>query len=118
MTDASGDAPPPRRRFGMIARLRPEKRQEYLDLHAAVWPQVEAAITASGIRNFTIFVTGDVIVGYFEYIGDDYEADQAMMAADEATQRWWTRTGPCQLPFNEGSAAPNWELLDEVWHLD
>jgi L-rhamnose mutarotase len=109
------DAAP--RRFGMIARLRPEKRAEYLELHAAVWPEVEATITATGIRDFTIWVTGDVIVGAFLYVGDDYEADQAVMAADAATQRWWARTGPCQLPFHEGSAAPNWEPLEEVWHL-
>lgn len=112
MTDA---AP---RRFGMIARLRPDRREEYLDLHRAVWPEVERTITATGIRDFTIFVTGDVIVGCFEYVGVDYAADQAIMAADEATQRWWARTGPCQLPFHEGSAAPNWEMLEEVWHLD
>ncbi|GAA1702894.1 L-rhamnose mutarotase [Microbacterium sediminicola] len=111
-------APESSRRFGMIARLRPEKRQEYLDLHAAVWPQVEQTITDTGIRNFTIFVTGDVIVGYFEYIGEDYDADQVVMAADEATQRWREATGACQLPFHEGSTAPNWEMLDEVWHLD
>jgi L-rhamnose mutarotase len=105
-------------RFGMIARLRPEKRQEYLDLHAAVWPEVEEMISATGIRNYTIFVTGDVIVGYYEYVGDDYSADQAKMAADAATQRWWAHTAPCQLPFTPGSSAPNWEQMEEVWHLD
>ncbi len=40
------------------------------------------------------------------------------MAADEATQRWWARTSACQLPFHADSTAPNWEMLDEVWHLD
>lgn len=106
------------RRFGMAARLLPERREEYLALHGAVWPQVEATITDCGIRNFTIFVTGDVLFGYFEYVGEDYEADQVRMAADPVTRDWWARTGPCQLPFHEGSDAPNWEMLDEAWHLD
>jgi L-rhamnose mutarotase len=106
------------RRFGMACRMRPELRQEYLDLHAAVWPQVEATITACGIRNFTIFVRGDVLFGYYEYVGDDYEADQARMAADPVTQDWWARTAPCQLPFDDASHEPNWQPLDEVWHLD
>jgi L-rhamnose mutarotase len=100
----------------MIARLKPDKRDEYLELHSAVWPDVAATITAAGIRNFSIFAMEDVIVGYYEYIGDDYAADQAMMAADEATRRWWARTGPCQLPFRDGSGVPNWEALDEIWH--
>jgi L-rhamnose mutarotase len=102
----------------MAARLRPELRERYLELHGDVWPQVEATITACGIRNFTIFVTGDVLFGYYEYVGEDFAADQARMAADEATQRWWAETAPCQLPFTAGSSAPNWEPLDEAWHLD
>jgi L-rhamnose mutarotase len=106
------------RRFGMIARLRPEKREEYLELHRAVWPEVAATILETGIRNFTIFVRGEVIVGYFEYVGEDYIADQAIMAADAATQRWWARTAPCQVPFDALDDAPGWQALDEAWHQD
>ena len=106
------------RRFGMACRLRPELRQEYLDLHADVWPQVEATITECGIRNFTIFVRGDVLFGYYEYVGDDYDADQARMAQDPVTQQWWARTAPCQLPFDAESNEPNWQALDEVRHHD
>jgi len=105
-------------RYGMAARLRPEKRAEYLELHANVWPGVEAKITECNIRNFTIFVLGDTIFGYFEYVGDDYDADQARMAADPTTQEWWARTGPCQLPFEPDSDLPNWQIMDEAWHLD
>ncbi|WP_425839066.1 L-rhamnose mutarotase [Microbacterium sp. PA5] len=106
------------RRFGMAARLAPEKRAEYLELHANVWPGVEATITRCGIRNFTIFVLDDVILGYYEYVGDDYDADQARMAEDPVTREWWSYTAPCQLPFREGSDSPNWEQFDEVWHQD
>ncbi|MCT7085373.1 L-rhamnose mutarotase, partial [Salmonella enterica subsp. enterica serovar Oranienburg] len=76
---------------------------------------VEATITACGIRNFTIFVTGDVLFGYYEYIGDDYAADQRRMAADPVTQEWWARTGPCQRACDESSGAANWVELDEAW---
>jgi L-rhamnose mutarotase len=106
------------RRFGMVCRMRPELRAEYLALHAAVWPGVEAMITECGIRNFTIFVRGDVLFGYYEYVGDDYEADQARMAEDPVTQQWWARTAPCQVPFDANSPEPNWQQFDEVWHLD
>lgn len=106
------------RRFGMAARLRPELREEYLALHQEVWPEVEAMITECGIRNYTIFVLGDTIISYFEYVGDDFEADQAKMAADPVTREWWTHTAPCQLPFTEDSTAENWEAFEEVWHLD
>ena len=105
-------------RFGMAARLRPEKRAEYLELHSAVWPQVEATITDCGIRNFSIFVLGDVIFGYYEYVGDDFEADQATMASDPVTQQWWARTAPCQLPLDPQSGEPGWQIMHEAWHQD
>ena len=37
------------RRFGMAARMVPEKREEYLELHRAVWPAVENTIR--GVRH-------------------------------------------------------------------
>ena len=64
----------------MVCRVRPEKRDEYLALHSVVWPEVEAMNAAAGIRNFTIFIRDDVLFGYYEYVGDDYEGDQARMA--------------------------------------
>ena len=108
------------RRFGMAARLVPEKRDEYLALHRDVWPGVAATITACGIRNFSIFVRGDVLIGYYEYVGDDYEADQARMAEDPVTREWWSRTDPCQLPFDAEGAPTRatWQEFDEIWHQD
>jgi L-rhamnose mutarotase len=98
--------------------MRPEKREEYLELHSAVWPGVEATITACNVRNFSIFVIGDVLFGYYEYVGDDFDADQERMAADPVTQEWWARTGPCQVPFEADSGEPNWQIMTEAWHLD
>ncbi|MET9634089.1 L-rhamnose mutarotase [Lentzea sp. NPDC006480] len=105
-------------RYGMMIRLRPEHREEYLRLHSAVWPAVEQTMLDANIRNFTIFLHGDLLFGYYEYIGDDDEADQARIAADPETQRWWTLTDPCQ----ESPAPPGsghwWVPMREVWHLD
>lgn len=105
-------------RFGMVCRMRPEKREEYLELHSNVWPGVEATITECNIRDFSIFVLGDVLFGYYEYVGDDFEGDQERMAADPVTQEWWARTAPCQVPFEEGAEEPNWQIMTEAWHLD
>lgn len=103
----------------MVCRLHPDKRAEYLELHSAVWPGVEAMITECGIRNFTIFVRGDVLFGYYEYVGDDYEADQARMAADPVSQQWWSRTDPCQFGFDDDAPeGARSQELDEIWHQD
>jgi L-rhamnose mutarotase len=38
-------------RHGFVVGVRPEKREEYLELHGAVWPRVEQAIRENNIRN-------------------------------------------------------------------
>ncbi len=107
------------RRFAMVCRIRPEKREEYLRLHSPVWPEVEAMNYEAGIRNFSIFIRGDVLFGYYEYVGDDYEGDQAAMAADPLMQRWWSLTDPCQYGFDEDAPeGVRWQELDEVCHQD
>jgi L-rhamnose mutarotase len=100
---------------GQIVGLRPEKREEYLRLHRAVWPEVEQMIRACGIRDYRIYLHGDVLFSTFEYVGDDYAADMARMAADPATQRWWELTGPCQVAL-DADGSP-WSEADEVWRL-
>jgi L-rhamnose mutarotase len=105
-------------RYAMVIGLRPEKRAEYLELHSAVWPDVEAALTANNIRNFTIWLHGDMLFGYYEYVGDDHAADQARIAEDPETQRWWTLTDPCQERLPGTPEGQQWTLLPEVWHLD
>ncbi len=108
------------KRMGMMIGIRPEKLEEYKRLHAEVWPDVLAQISDSNIRNFSIFLREpeNVLFGYFEYHGTDFEADMARMASDPATQRWWTLTDPCQAPLSSRKGGEQWSFLDEVFHCD
>ncbi|GHG02513.1 MULTISPECIES: L-rhamnose mutarotase [Amycolatopsis] len=104
-------------RYGMLIRLRPEKREEYLRLHAAVWPGVERMLREANIRNFSIFLHDDLLFGYYEYVGEDHDADQARIAADPETQRWWALTDPCQESLSAREGGSWWTPMAEVWHL-
>jgi len=106
------------RRFGMAARMVPEKREEYLELHRNVWPEVEQALRDAHIRNYTIFAIGDVLFGYWEYVGDDYEADMARLDEHPPSREWLTHTDPCQVRIAE-ERVPGalWQPMDEIWHL-
>jgi L-rhamnose mutarotase len=77
-------------RFGQIIGVKPDQIDTYERLHAAVWPEVLDMIHQCNIRNYTIFRHGSTLFAYFEYVGEDYEADMAKMAADPKTQEWWT----------------------------
>ena len=103
------------KRYGRVARVRAEKVDEYKALHAAVWPEVLAALSAANIRNYTIFWRGELLFSYFEYVGDDYDADRAKLLACVAMQRWNTLTEPCTAPAEPGGQ--RWAVMDEIFHL-
>ena len=105
-------------RYGMIIRLRPEAEAAYRQHHQAVWPAVLNTITACNIRNYTIFLRDGCLFGYFEYVGQDYAADMRKMAADPATQQWWTIMEPMQEPFADRPEGAWWSPMEEVFHHD
>jgi len=104
-------------RHASCIRLRPERREEYLRLHAAVWPEVQQTLVAAGIRNYSIFLYKDLLFSYYEFAGADHAAAQAQIAADPATQRWWELTDPCQERLRGTPEGEQWLPLPEVWHL-
>ena len=87
------------RRVGQVIGLKPDQVEAYERLHTAVWPEVLATIHAANIRNYSIFRYGTQLFAYFEYIGADYDADMALLAADPKTREWWTHTDPLQEPL-------------------
>ena len=105
-------------RYARLARLRPDKIDQYLRLHAAVWPEVLAALHRAGVRNYTIFRRGDLLFSYFEYAGSDYPADRARLLADPAMERWNRLTAPCLLPADPPAGQELWPRLEEIFHTD
>ncbi len=106
------------KRIGQIIQVRPEKLDEYKRLHAAAWPEVLAAIHKANIRNFSIYYRDGLLFSYFEYVGDDYDADMAVIAADPKTQEWWRHTDPCQKPVDSADEGEWWAPAEEVFHTD
>lgn len=106
------------RRFGMVLRVRPERFEEYKRHHEAVWPGVLERITASQIKNYSIFHRENWLFSYFEYWGEDFEADMRLMAADLETRRWWAIMEPMQDPLPTREPGAWWARMEEVFHHD
>ena len=106
------------RRFGQIIQLKPEKYEEYKQLHADVWPDVLSMIQQCNIERYSIFHKNGYLFAYFEYVGDDFEADMAKMAADPRTQAWWKLTDPCQEPVKNAAEGEWWATMEELFHMD
>ena len=87
------------KRFGQLIGVKPEMLEEYKRYHAAVWPDVLAMITRVQHPQLLDLHKDNLLFAYFEYVGDDFDADMAKMAADPETQRWWDIMMPMQAPI-------------------
>ena len=111
------------KRFGSVIALKPERIDEYRRLHAAVWPAVLRQIKSSHIQNYSIYLRQlddgrHYLFSYFEYVGTDFAADMALMAADPVTQDWWKVCKPCHEPLPDRAPDEWWASMAEVFHLD
>ena len=107
-------------RMGMMIYIKPDKIAEYKELHANAWPEILQRISLSNIKNFTIYLREpeNILFGSWEYHGTDFKADMALIAKDEATQRWWALTDPCQQPLESRKEGEWWAMMEDVFHLD
>ena len=106
-----------RRIFGQLGRLKAEKIEEYEALHADPWEGVLRTIHDCNLRNYSIFRRDDLVFAYFEYVGEDYEADMEKMAADPETQRWWTYTKPCFVPYGIAEDQEFYADLKQIFYF-
>ena len=96
-------------------RVRPDRLDDYRARHREVWPEMRAALSEAGWRNYSLFLAGDgLLVGYLEC--DDFDAALAAMARTEVNARWQTEMA--EFFEGEGKADERMTPLDEVFHLE
>ena len=111
-------------RVGQSIRLRPEHAEEYIKIHANVWPGVLKRISDSHIHDYSIFYDKEtgILFSTFKYTGNDYEGDMKKSATDPETQRWWEVTDRMQESQNFGAKSSVdggwWRVLEEVFYAE
>lgn len=105
-------------RYGMILRVKPEFEREYLEYHKAVWTEVLHLIGDCNVRNYSIFLHDHFLFAYYEYVGVDFVADMAKMAAHEKMIEWWNIMEPMQEPVAAHKPGEWWVRMVEAFHTD
>ena len=67
-------------------KLLPGKKEEYIERHNNIWPEMIENLKAQGIYNYSIFNAGDDVIGYYEC--DDMNKLRRIKAASEVAGRW------------------------------
>ena len=105
-------------RVSFLLKVKPEKIAEYKALHAAVWPDMLAALSKTGWHNYSLFMRADgLLVGYFE-TPESFDAARAGMALEEVNDRWQTFMAPFFESVSGEHADDMMVGLEEVFHLD
>ena len=101
------------KRIATITKLKPGMKDAYQKIHNEIWDEMVEAGHKYNMRNFSIFCHDDYLFSYFEYIGDDYEADMAKKNSLPVTQKWRATTG-AMTEYVVGET----KLIDleEIWH--
>lgn len=104
-------------RVCFLLKVKSDLVAEYRARHEAVWPEMLAALSASGWRNYSLFLQPDgLLVGYLET--DDFAAALAAMAATDVNARWQAEMAHYFEGLDGGAADAAMVPLTEVFHLD
>lgn len=104
------------RRVCFVLQVRPDRLHEYRARHADVWPEMRAALAATGWHNYSLFLRDDgLLVGYLET--EDFEAARAAMAATEVNARWQAEMSPFFVELAGTTPDDALRPLTEVFHL-
>jgi L-rhamnose mutarotase len=101
-------------RVCFLARVRPDRLDEYRERHRAVWPEMLAALSEAGWGNYSIFLAGDgLLVGYLET--GDYQAALGAMAETDVNRRWQAEMA--EFFVADGPPDQSFVRLAEIFHL-
>ncbi|MCD8021168.1 MAG: L-rhamnose mutarotase [Clostridiales bacterium] len=53
-------------RYAWKGRVLPGKEKEYKRRHDEIWPEMKEMFREAGIQNYSIWMTGDELFGYYE----------------------------------------------------
>ncbi len=105
------------KRICFLLKVREEKVEEYKVRHAAVWPEMLAALRETGWHNYSLFLRPNgLLVGYLE--AENFEKCCAAMKEHPVNARWQAEMVPFFESLGRGAADDNMIPLEEVFHLD
>ena len=103
-------------RVAFRLQVKPERLEEYKQLHQSVWPELLADMRTASIRNYSIFADGPELFGYLEC--DDWHAAAEALANSDANRRWQERMRDYLATPVDPDAPEPLRLLEEVFRMD
>ena len=101
-------------RKAFVLSIYPGVETEYERRHNPIWPELEEALRAHGVRSYSIFLHPETLQ-LFGYAEIESEAQWLAIAKTEVCQRWWRYMR--ELMPTHDDASPVSSDLREVFHI-
>ncbi|MCL5268477.1 MAG: L-rhamnose mutarotase [Bacteroidetes bacterium] len=103
------------KRLAFKMKLKSGCRDEYIRRHNAIWPDLKALLSASGVRDYSIYLdeATNTLLAVQSQEGEQTSQD---LGSNPIVQRWWKymsdimETNPDNSPISVS--------LEEVFHMD
>lgn len=73
-------------KFAWVGKVKDGKADEYKRRHDEIWPEMVEVLKNAGIKNYSIWLTGDTLFGYYEC--DDIDFATKYQADSPVVQKW------------------------------
>jgi L-rhamnose mutarotase len=98
-------------------QVRPDRIDDYAARHEQVWPEMLAALAATGWHNYSLFLRADgLLIGYFETPSLDAAVEG--MAVTEVNRRWQAEMAEFFEDLGDARPDTGFLQLREVFHLE
>ena len=103
------------KRLAFTMKLKSGCREEYIRRHNAIWPELKSVLTASGVRDYTIYLDTrrDTL---FAVQSQDGEKSSQDLGENPVVRRWWKYMADIMETNTDFS--PVSQPLEEVFHMD
>ena len=103
-------------RYLWKAKLKAGKREEYIRRHNEIWADLVSVLKQAGIKNYSIWLSGNDIIGYYECEkGVEYAGKT--QASSEVVAKWnLYMQDVMDMDTDEKTGAQ--PLLEQVFYLD
>ena len=90
-------------------KLRPERRDEYIQAHRKVSSELMLRYKQAGMLSCTVYLLGDDLVMVIE--AEDHEKTNAILARDPVDVEWQAYVRPMK-------AEGDWQEMEEMFFVD
>ncbi len=102
-------------RQAFVMKLKEGCKEEYQKRHAAIWPELKALLSESGVYDYTIFLDESTHL-FFAFQRARGETATQSLGTDSIVQKWWAHMAPLMETHEDNS--PISIPLEEVFHMD